>query len=82
MFVALCFVVFSMPAVSAGPIRDWVRDNRPGIVIPKSAVVVRPVVPATYSCQPIGQTVVHGTAYQIQGSQCQNGNCQLTFTKR
>jgi len=51
-FLALCFVVVCAGFAAAGPVLDWIRDNRPGILIPKRpdfSPSPRPIQP-----QPIG----------------------------
>ena len=50
LLLSLLAVALLGAAAIAGPIRDWVRDHRPGVIIPKKYNA--PIVPGSPQIQP------------------------------
>ena len=66
---ALAFL--AAPSFGKGPIRQWIHDHRPGILIPKETLVV--VIEPT----PAPQVVWNTPVYYTPCPTCPNGQCPI-----
>ena len=76
--LAICVLSLTTLTASAGPLRQWIHDHRPGVLIPKRDVVIETApqfqqTPMFYYTQPEYVYTVQPTSCPS----CANGSCPI-----